>query len=77
MKNVKKYKRGQGMTEYLIIVALIAVGTIGMVRTVGKNVQAGFGTVANALHGKKQKVETDAVVYDLSGCSGRGSGGSR
>lgn len=58
---LKKKNKGQGMTEYMIIVALIAVGTIAMVRTVGMNVQAGFGTIANALVGQQQKVDGKTV----------------
>lgn len=40
-------KRGQGMTEYIIIVGLIAIFVIGAVRAFGGNVNAGFagGTV--------------------------------
>lgn len=46
-----KYNRGQGMTEYLIIVALIAISAIAIVRATGSSLKVGFGKVASALQG--------------------------
>ncbi len=46
---------GQGMTEYLIIVALIAVSSIAITRITSNSVKVGFGKVANALQGVKGK----------------------
>lgn len=51
--------RGQGLIEYLIIVALIAVATIGVMRYVGEAVNARFATIGKALSG-------DRKVYDAS-----------
>ncbi len=42
-------RRGQGMTEYIIIVALIAIAAIGVVSLFGDNIRALFATSANAL----------------------------
>ncbi|MCC6811118.1 MAG: Flp family type IVb pilin [Deltaproteobacteria bacterium] len=42
---------GQGMTEYIIIVALIAVLSIGAVSLFGDNVRNLFGMAGNALAG--------------------------
>lgn len=42
-------RRGQGMIEYLIVVAVVAVGAIGIVRVVGANVSIQFTNVAKAL----------------------------
>jgi pilus assembly protein Flp/PilA len=50
-KNRLRQKRGQGMTEYIIIVALIAVGSIAIVSRFGANVQAMFKASANAIAG--------------------------
>ncbi len=44
-------KRGQGMTEYIIIVALIAIGTIGVVTLFGDHVRMLFSASADALAG--------------------------
>jgi Flp pilus assembly pilin Flp len=39
------------MTEYIIIVALIAIGAIGVVSLFGDNIRTLFGTVDDALAG--------------------------
>ncbi len=52
VKSPKRRERGQGMTEYIIIVALIAIGTIAVVTIFGNNIRALFGTSANALAGQ-------------------------
>jgi Flp pilus assembly pilin Flp len=45
MKLIKNQK-GQGLVEYLILVALIAVASIAIVRGVSQNIQAKFADVA-------------------------------
>jgi Flp pilus assembly pilin Flp len=44
--------RGQGMTEYIIIVALIAVAAIGVYTAFGKTVRGQMAVTAQALAGK-------------------------
>lgn len=44
---------GQGMTEYIIIVALIAIASIAAVGVFGAGVQGQFTTMAGAIVGKK------------------------
>lgn len=44
-------RQGQSLIEYLIIVAIVAVGTLSIVRVVGKNVSVQFANVAKALGG--------------------------
>ncbi len=46
-------RRAQGMTEYIIIVALIAIAAIGVVTLFGDNIRALFATSANALAGNE------------------------
>jgi Flp pilus assembly pilin Flp len=65
--------RGQGMTEYIIIVALIAIATIGFVSVFGDNVRGLFGASATALNGQAadvnaftKKVDTNNVHRDFS-----------
>jgi len=51
-KQIKKQlsnQKGQSLIEYLIIVAIVAVGTISIVRVVGKNVSVQFANIAKAL----------------------------
>ena len=43
---------GQGMVEYMILVALIAAGTIGVVRIVGYNIGAQYENINRALGAK-------------------------
>ncbi|MFP2958856.1 hypothetical protein ACLEPN_13675 [Myxococcus sp. 1LA] len=52
--------RGQGMTEYIIIVALIAIAAIGVVTLFGDNIRKLFGASADALAGNAA-VETEAT----------------
>lgn len=59
--------RGQGMVEYLILVCLIAVSSILVVSTVGKNIQEQYANLSRALtRGDGSKVsptEVDAAAY--------------
>ena len=52
-------QKGQGLVEYLIIVALVAVGTIGIMRVVGQSLAVKFAQVAKSL-GAELKGQTDA-----------------
>lgn len=42
-------KRGQGLVEYLILVCLIAVSSIWIVSTVGKNIAEQYANISRAL----------------------------
>jgi len=55
IEDIRKTKRGrgQGMTEYIIIVALIAVAAIGVVTVFGDNIRKLFGASAQALAGSQ------------------------
>ena len=71
--DTKRRQRGQGMTEYIIIVALIAIGAIFVVTVFGDNIRALFGSSANALVGQSTattdlggtEVSEDDVKRDL------------
>ena len=55
MKNMRKLMKkqdGQGMTEYIIIVALIAIAAIGVVTVFGDNIRKLFGASVDALANK-------------------------
>lgn len=47
----RRNARGQGMTEYIIIVALIAVAAIGVTSLFGKTVRHQAGVVAVSIGG--------------------------
>ena len=52
-----KNQKGQSLVEYLIIVALVAVATIGMVKVVGTNINVHFANIAKALGGDTSEVQ--------------------
>ena len=43
--------RGQGMTEYIIIVALIAIAAVGIITVFGNNLRQLFGASVDVLSG--------------------------
>jgi pilus assembly protein Flp/PilA len=51
MKRLRGETKGQGLTEYIIIVALIAIAAIGVVTLFGDNIRKLFGGAANSLSG--------------------------
>ncbi len=63
MKLIKN-KKGQGMIEYLIIVAIIAVGSISVVKVVGANLDVQFARVAQALGGANTKTVKAHQITD-------------
>lgn len=59
-----KDKKGQGLIEYLIIVALVAVAAIGIMQTLQTTVNKQFTNVTNAISGqnmKSQKIDINKV----------------
>ncbi len=59
LKNLNPNNKGQGLIEYLIIVALIAVATIGIVRVVGQNVSVQYANISRALGGQSYQLQAD------------------
>lgn len=47
--SLRRDQRGQGLIEYLILVALIAVGTMATIRILGQSVNVKFAKVAESL----------------------------
>ena len=50
--NPNHRQRGQGMTEYIIVVALVAVAAIGVYTAFGKTLRGQMAVTAQALAGK-------------------------
>ena len=50
---LRKSQSGQGMSEYLIIVALIAVAAIGVVTVFGRDIRELFSGTTNSLAGNQ------------------------
>lgn len=68
IKETKKIKKrnvgnkGQGLVEYLIIVALIAVAGITVMKLLGQNIRAQYANIADSIQGKNtKKKEMDEV----------------
>jgi Flp pilus assembly pilin Flp len=59
-----KNKKGQGLIEYLIIVAIVAVGSIAVIKVVGANVDVQFANVAQALGGTDSRKKDAHAVTD-------------
>ncbi len=58
MRKLLFNSRGQGLIEYLLLVALMAIATIGIVKVMNRTVQTQFANVTNALQGEN-KIQID------------------
>lgn len=58
-------ERGQGLVEYLILVALMGVAAIVVVRSLNQTLNAKFTQVIYALRGKQNRVKLESVHKDL------------
>jgi Flp pilus assembly pilin Flp len=57
-------RKGQGLTEYIIIVALVAVAGIGIVNIFGNQLRNQFHTIVSAMAGSQTK-----TVESLAGAA--------
>lgn len=66
MYNLKKLKfrdeKGQGMTEYIVIVALIAVASIAVVTMFGDQLRELFAGSANELAGQSATIDNHTTT---------------
>lgn len=70
LSSIRRLSRGQGMTEYIIIVALIAVAAIGVYSYFGKTVRNQSASIAAALGGADSEArDTNKAAVD----SGKGA----
>ena len=53
--------KGQTLIEYLIIVAVSAIGSIFIVKSLGETVKVRFANITNALQDKTQNLQPQAV----------------
>ena len=61
-KKSLRSNKGQGLVEYLIIVALMGVATIGVIRLLNQTTNAQFATIINSLQGNpKKRVKMESV----------------
>ncbi len=58
----QKGRSGQSLVEYLVIVALVAVGGIGIMRVVGQSVNVNFAKVASSLGARTEgRIEASTI----------------
>jgi pilus assembly protein Flp/PilA len=65
-KTFVKNQKGQGLIEYLILVALIAVTTIGVIKVVGNNVATQYENINRAMGAKNSQKLTISNASDNS-----------
>jgi len=54
-----KGRKGQGLTEYIIIVALVAIAAIGVVNVFGNQLRNQFAAIVGAMSGHTTSKVTD------------------
>lgn len=72
-KSLSGSVRGQGLTEYIIVVALVAIAAIGVVNIFGNQLRNQFATIVGAMAGHstgkvtdlKDKADGEKGVRDL------------
>lgn len=69
----RRQQRGQGMTEYIIIVALIAVAAIGVYQFFGQTIRNQTAGIANEVSGKSAATQTKAAQDAAQAASDEGA----
>ncbi len=54
-------QRGQGLIEYLILVALMGVASIGVIRILNQTIKSRFASAVYALQGKPKKAKMESL----------------
>lgn len=57
--------KGQGLIEYLIIVGIMAVASLGAIRLLNKTVNSNFTNIIYSLQGKRKKAKMEAPKESL------------
>ena len=63
MRNLRDQK-GQSLIEYVILVALVGVATMGMVRVLQKSVKVNLANVVHALQSDGKRKESHERIND-------------
>ncbi len=71
----RKRQRGQGMTEYIIIVALVAIGAIGIYSLLGKTVQHQTVAIACGLAGDQGCSTSESTLAGSAAARAQGYAG--
>jgi Flp pilus assembly pilin Flp len=62
IRKLVRSQSGQGMTEYLIIVALIAIAAVGVVTVFGNDVRQLFSAATGTLNGQSTTANTQKAT---------------
>lgn len=54
-KELGRNRKGQGLTEYIVVVALVAIAGIGIVNIFGNQLRNQFHTIVSAMSGSETK----------------------
>ena len=71
MQVLKQRQRGQGMTEYIIVVALIAVAAIAVYQLFGQVVRSQTAAMARELAGEDGSAQTRAAAAAVKKAAGQ------
>ncbi len=53
-----KHKSGQGMVEYIILVAIVAIASLGIVKVLGQTVTTKLAKITLSLQGKSDRAHS-------------------
>jgi len=67
-----KNKKGQGMAEYIILLALVAIASIGITELLGQTVRTKLAEITVGLQGKGGNVGKDLPKVDKKHTTRRG-----
>ena len=74
MRNLRRFRQaGQGMTEYIIIVALIAVAAIGVYSFFGSTIRTQTAGMAAEMAGQNAKTAQDKAKEASDGAATSGA----
>ncbi len=58
MKNtIQRQNNGQAIAEYLILTALIAIASVGIIQILGSNLQRRLTVISETIRGNKTKID--------------------
>lgn len=65
MSKIVKNQRGQGLLEYIVLIALVGVASMGMIRILQHSLKANFANVIFALQDdSRRKVSAEKITED-------------
>ena len=66
MSKILKNQKGQGLIEYLVLVAFMVVACIGVIRGINHTINTKYQEIDFALRGTEKHIERERVNHTLS-----------